>query len=280
MDSSLEAIASEICNSKGLMCVEKIGEGAFKETYLVLTNDGQAQALKVVRAGCSAERTKREVEAMKRCNHPNIARLYDVSSINYDGVEYTFMLEEYIGGGTLDDSVRGCLLTIDEALTIGIQLIDAIQHVASHDLVHRDLKPANIMFRKDRVEPVIMDFGLVRDLAQESVTHTWLMMGPGTPYFAAPEQLNNDKQLIDWRTDQFALGVVISVCVLGMHPYERNGDLPSDVINRVVAREPPSSMFVNNAKGIGLYAVAKMVSPWPVERYRTPELLLDAWRSE
>lgn len=280
MTGSLEAVMRAICNSRGLVPGVKIGEGAFKDTYLVRTTYGEPRALKVVREGCSIERTMREVEAMKKCDHPGIAKLHDVSSIGYCGRTYVFMLEEYIAGGTLTDCVRDSMLTPCEARTIGLQLIHAIAHIASHDLVHRDLKPANIMLRKHREEPVVLDFGLVRDLRKESITWTWLRQGPCTPYFASPEQLNNDKDLIDWRTDQFALGLVVAVCTLGVHPYERSGDSDADIVDRIAERESPSTEFLTRATEIGLPVIARMVRPWPAERYRTPRLLMEAWSAQ
>jgi hypothetical protein len=57
--------------------------------------------------------------------------------------------------------------------------------------------------------PALVDFGLVRDLSETSLTASWLPRGPGTPLFASPEQLNNEKALIDWRSDQFSIGVIL-----------------------------------------------------------------------
>ncbi len=280
MRATLDDVARVVCSSRGLAFGETIGEGAFKKTYLVWTLEGEPRALKVIREECSVERTEREVDAMKKCGHSSIARLHDVSSVLCDSREYIFMLEEYMAGGTLAERIQNHLLSPDEAWAIGLQLIDAIEHIASHDLVHRDLKPANIMFRKEPSDPVVVDFGLVRDLSKESVTHTWLARGPGTPYFASPEQLNNDKDLIDWRADQFALGVVISVCTLGMHPYECAGGSDADTVNRVATRERPSAAFLTQSRTIGLPVLARMVGVWPAERYRTPALLMAARRDQ
>jgi len=88
------------------------------------------------------------------------------------------------------------------------------------DLVHRDIKPANIMFKEGLETPVLVDFGIVRDLAATSLTQTWSPIGPGTPFFASPEQLNNEKHLIDWRSDQFSLGVTLYFARTARHPYQ------------------------------------------------------------
>ena len=86
-------------------------------------------------------------------------------------------------------------------------------------IVHRDLKPANIIIRPDGT-PCIIDFGIARFLDMESLTNTLSPSGPRTPLYASPEQMRNDKHLIDMRTDFFALGIVAMELFLGVHPYD------------------------------------------------------------
>src|ERR1019366_6088976 len=114
-------------------------------------------------------------------------------------------------GGTLGDRLKSGLCTRDAVKALGSGLIRAIEHLHGLGLVHRDIKPENVMYRaRDSDQPVIVDLGLVRDLAASSITQSWFAQGPGTPLFAAPEQLNNRKELIDWRADQFAVGVSLT----------------------------------------------------------------------
>jgi len=75
------------------------------------------------------------------------------------------------------------------------------------------------MFRSGSDNPVLVDFGLVRALDDSSITQSWLMMGPGTPYFASPEQLNNDKYLISWLSDQFSLALTTAFALTSRHPF-------------------------------------------------------------
>ncbi|MDB4959855.1 MAG: protein kinase [Myxococcales bacterium] len=256
------------------------GAGAFKETYEVRDAEGQRLALKVFRAGMSAERTDREIDAMRRCSHPNIARVVAIDAFESDGERYVFLIEEFLPGGSLADRVqRDDLYTAAEARTLAVALVDALAHIASHNLVHRDFKPENILLDAND-SPMIDDFGIVRDLTKESLTQSWAMRGPGTPFYAAPEQLNNEKELIDWRTDQFSLGVVLSVITFGVHPYQRSGMTMDQTVEAVAARVEPADSFVESAMAAGLVALPKMVSSWPVRRFRTPELLAAAWANE
>lgn len=273
----LEAVALQICEQRQLAFRGLLGWGAFKETYLVEGTDGELLALKILLPGHNPERTAREIEAMLRCSHPNVAKLRLVDDFAVDGVEHVYMLEEYLSGGTLGTLLERGLLSRMQVIQLARQLVGALGHIAELGLVHRDLKPENIMFRGDIETPVIVDFGIVRDLTSSSLTQTWFMRGPGTPYFAAPEQLNNEKELIDWRTDQFSLGVVLALCISGRHPYEDViGDF-AHTVEQVATRIGPTEQFRSASAQAGLVLLERMVSPWPVHRFRRPEQLIQAW---
>jgi serine/threonine protein kinase len=278
---SPEDVARHVCADRGFTFVRPVGAGAFKETFQVTTPDGTALALKVFRPGFPAERTQREVDAMTRCSHRNIGKLDSIDVVQVQGSPVVVALEEFLSGGTLTERLlNNGPFDVATVLDLGEQLIDAIAHVASHDLVHRDLKPDNILFRDSGVSPVVVDFGLVRDLTGSSLTQTWLMRGPGTPLFAPPEQLRNEKQYIDWRSDQFSLGVVLSYAAFGFHPYEAEGIPSVVVVDRVAERKPMAQRFRDASLNAGLPILPKMVEAWPIRRYRKPEDLARAWRAQ
>jgi serine/threonine protein kinase len=270
-------VAQAFCAANGHQLVGPVGAGAFKETFHVVLATGEHQALKVYQPGFSPERTSRELGAMQRCSHPNIARLTSFTGFYLDGVQFLLSVEEFLPGGTLSSRLQRGLLNGTEALGIGRQLVSAVAHIASHDLVHRDIKPDNILFRADGVTPVIVDFGLVRDLVRTSLTQTWLMRGPGTPYFAPPEQLRNEKAMIDWRSDQFSLGVVLALAAFGFHPYQDEGVPPTLTVDRVAEHGSQCARFVDAARQSGMMFLVRMTAAWPVERFRTPDDLQRAW---
>lgn len=274
----LDDVARALCAAKGFVWVRPAGGGAFKRTYLVQRSGASDAALKLYPHDASDERSERETEAMLRCSHPNIARLFEISTFVHDGRTHKYTLEEFIAGGTLTErlSNRG-QFSPAELRTFGTPLIAALADIASNDLVHRDLKPDNIMLRGDGTSPVIVDFGLVRTLNRTSLTPTWQPTGPGTPWFAAPEQLNNEKQLIDWRADQFSLGVVFAHCLLNRHPYAFPGDTPAQTVARVGSRTPFDDGFASAVRTAGVDEILRMVAPWPVQRFRTPSALAQAW---
>ena len=274
----LNSVANGICSVRNFEMVGLVGNGAFKNVYHVCDSGGKNIALKIIRDPIGSHRTEREIEAIFRCDHPNIAKIYGRDRYLEDGQDFEYLIEEYIPGGTLADRLKsGPVFDHSEVLDFGRTMIGAIAHLADLGLVHRDIKPDNIMFRENRSAPVLVDFGIVRDLGKSSLTPTYVPGGPGTPYFAAPEQLNNDKELIDWRTDQFGLGVVLSVMSVGKHPFEDHG---MQAVENVIERRGPSSEIVAELEHAGLLCVPRMVAAWPFMRYRSPVALTAAWRGQ
>jgi serine/threonine protein kinase len=270
-------IANEIASKLGFSDVRFVGNGVFKETYCVLTHSKVQLALKILKPEKSnVDRTKREISAMLKCNSPYLARLhfYEVYR-DSQGKEFIYFIEDFYDGGTLTDKLRKGKLDIGTVKTYAKCFCGALEELKNKNLVHRDIKPDNIMFKLTSDEPSIVDFGLVRDLADVSLTQTWAPMGPGTPLFASPEQLNNDKQLIKWRSDQFAIGLVLGLCLTGQHPFQDSNMDQNQVVDRMAKREKCSVAFVAAARRSGLEGLVKMISPWPVQRFSTLTEILE-----
>lgn len=281
--TAFKKIAEEFCETRGLDKFEFVGKGAFKETFKVSSKNGDCLALKIADPEkIDSHRSEREISALKRCNINLIGKLYDYGEFQSKANgKYLFFLEEYLDGGTLSDKIRnGVLLSPDIVKEYAISLIQALDYLRGINLVHRDIKPDNIMFRKNFDAPVLVDFGIVRDLSESSITQTWLGIGPGTPYFAAPEQLNNEKELIKWRTDQFSLGIVLSICLTGNHPFWEPGKPPNDAILAVAQKKRCSQEFRKKITDMGFEGILKMIEPWPVRRYNTPKQLLEYFKNK
>ena len=274
---SLEDLAQEICQHKSLEYSGRVDDGTFKETFKVIDSGGDLQALKIYKS-LPDTRTDREIDSMLRCDHENIAKILAIDYFEQNGAQYLYLLEEFFSGGTLSERIETAGLLSREQLTVVARgLISAVSHIASHGLVHRDIKPQNILFRKDQEAPILTDFGIVRDLNADSETLSWLQSGPCTPQYGAPEQLRNEKRLIDWRTDQFAIGTTLSYAFLGFHPYDAGSGDVIDTINNVARRGPISQRFLDQITEANLVMLAPMVAQYPAQRVRTPDALLSSW---
>lgn len=253
------------------------GKGSFKETFRAEDGSGRVVALKLVdRKKINVERTDREIEAMKRCSSPRIANVFVTTTFTApDKRIFDVVVEEFFDGGSLEDRLKSGIPSKSETVQLVEGLILAVKDLQP-TLVHRDIKPANIMFRVGRPEPVLVDFGIVRDLSQTSLTASWWPSGPGTPFFSSPEQLTNDKHLIDWRSDQFAIGVIASLLLTGRHPYQVDPANPNAAVYAVSERRGPAPDFRTAMTEAGVPAIIQMVQPWPVQRFSSPDHALAA----
>lgn len=279
--AALKQVASEFASARGSRFLGAAGHGAFKATFRVQDADGSERAVKVYLPGAVSERAQREVDAMAHLStagHPSLPQFLDLLTFNSGGHDYLVSVEEFLAGGTLATRLASGPLSRDELVHLALQLVSALGIVGAAGLVHRDIKPDNVMFRGDGTA-VLVDFGLVRNLGMSSLTRTWLAAGPGTPYFAAPEQLNNDKALIDHRTDQFALGATLAIAGCGAHPYAQHGETPHDTVARVAQRGAVSADFDTWTRTANLEPIRRMVEVWPHARYRTAAALKGAWQA-
>jgi serine/threonine protein kinase len=139
-------------------------------------------------------------------------------------------VEERIAGGPLS-SCKFAFSHQQKAVNLLQQLIQGLQLLWEHPrrIVHRDLKPDNIIIRPDDT-PVIIDLGIVREQGAAGVTGTYWNIGPCTPGYASPEQLRNEKRAIDFRSDQFALGVIAYELLSGVNPFKHADTDPVDVV--------------------------------------------------
>jgi serine/threonine protein kinase len=277
----LMKVAELAARELGLSGVDFCGKGAFKETYRVRDTANKILALKLVdRTKIQVERTEREIAAVKRCNSRRIAQVLETRVFTApDRRVFDVVLEEFFDGGTLEDRLKAGRFSKEQTIDLGIGLLLAVRDLHPLQLVHRDIKPANVMFRNGSADPVLVDFGLVRDLSQSSLTATWLPRGPGTPFYSSPEQLNNDKGMIDWRSDQFSIGVTICHMLTGRHPYQTDVSNPSSAVYAVVERRGPTDECRQELCGLGVPAVVRMVGPWPVERFTDPDQAIAALKA-
>lgn len=179
-------VAKLAAQEYGLGDVTFCGKRAFKETCRGPDRKGKIVALKLVdRTKIDFDRTEREIAALRRCKSSRVAQVFETGIFCVpDKRVFDVVLEEFFDGGTLEDRLlKTGHLSKQQALDLTIGLLLAVRDLHPLQLVHRDIKPANVMLRNGSADPVLVDFGLVRDLSRSSLTATWLPSGPGTALY-------------------------------------------------------------------------------------------------
>jgi Tol biopolymer transport system component len=187
-------------------------------------------------------RFEREAKTLASLSHANVAHVYGVEESS--GVRALVM--ELVEGDTLAERIAGGPISIDEALPIARQIVDALDAAHERGIVHRDLKPANIKLTPDGTVK-ILDFGLAIALdpsrsasgdAMNSPTFSMraTQMGTilGTAAYMSPEQARGKP--VDKRADIWAFGVVLYEILTGRRLFEGEG--VSDIVAAVLRAEP------------------------------------------
>jgi serine/threonine protein kinase/Tol biopolymer transport system component len=268
--------------------VSPLGAGGMGEVYRARdTRLERTVAIKILPAEFASDpdlraRFEREARAIAALDHPHICALYDVG--DHDGTLYLVM--QYLDGETLEQRLTRTKgpLPIDQALTIAIEIAEALDKAHRAGITHRDLKPANIMLVRSggaSAPPTakLLDFGLAKlrgpaspismsgmtrlATATPNTAHGTIL---GTVHYMAPEQVEGREA--DARADIWALGVLLYEMLTGIRPFE--GTSPASVIGAILRDDPqPVSRLQPLAPASLDLFVAKCLARDPDQRWQS-----------
>lgn len=134
-----------------------------------------------------------------------------------------YFVQELTPGEPLSALLRrlsGRGLPSDQALELGVGVLEAIRDVHNAGVVHCDLKPSNVIVGNRF--PMLIDFGVSRT-RQDGRPITFIM---GTPGYMSPEQIRGKQ--VDWESDIFCWGILMFEASTGHHPFRpSDGNEPS-----------------------------------------------------
>ncbi|GAF72962.1 unnamed protein product, partial [marine sediment metagenome] len=191
-------------------------------------------------------RFAREAKVLASLNHPNIATIYDQLE-EAEGIGYLVL--EYVPGQTLAERIARGQIKLEEALTIGLQIAEAVAAAHEHDVIHRDLKPGNIKITPEG-KVKVLDFGLAKAVGGEALQEQTTITQPGrvigTPAYMSPEQARGKPT--DKRSDIWSFGCVLYEMLTGRMPFR--GETVSDTLANILQTEPewqalPQSTLAN-----------------------------------
>ncbi|MFC6703931.1 serine/threonine-protein kinase [Flexivirga alba] len=211
--------------------IRKIGEGGMGVVYKALDADGQAVAVKVLRAHIAhdrgaRERLRREVSTLVRVKSPHVAPFLDA---DVDG-DNPYLVTSFVPGASLDEVVEDDgPFGAARLARLGRGLADALGAIHKAGIVHRDLKPGNVLMVGD--DPVLIDFGIAHVADDSRLTSTGLVMG--TPGYLSPEIVEGDE--VSEATDWWGWAATLAYAASGRAPFGR-GPMPV-VLDRVCRGE-------------------------------------------
>jgi hypothetical protein len=257
----------------------ELGRGGMGVVYLADdTRLSRRVALKALTPGMgqnpgSRERLRLEARAAAGLSHPGIATVYALEEIG----DELYLAYEYVPGEPLRVLLESGPLPIPQVVTIAAQLARALAAAHTVGVIHRDIKPENVVKTPSGAVKVL-DFGLARmeGAAQSKLTRTGTVMG--TPAYMAPEQALGLK--VDFRTDLFALGLLVYELASGANPFVAK--TVTATLARIIEEEPPLLSDVRPESVPELdRIVAKCLRKDPADRYSsTLEVVADLDRLE
>jgi hypothetical protein len=248
--------------------VERIGRGGMGLVYKARDPIlDRFVALKVISTDADITeelraRFFREAQACARLSHPNIVTVYDMGE--HEG--RLFFVMELLEGDELRKLIaQRTALTLQDKLSIMMQVCDGLHYAHERGIVHRDVKPGNIMLlRNGQVK--VLDFGIAQIAATEGgLTRTGLIMG--TLRYIAPEQVRGRA---DHRADIFSVGAV-TYELIGLRP-PFTGDDPMQILEQLRTEDPPLLTEVDPTIPAELAAiVARAMRKQPDQRFQDLE---------
>ncbi|MGH9736916.1 MAG: serine/threonine-protein kinase [Candidatus Acidiferrales bacterium] len=245
--------------------LSEAGRGSMGNVYKARDREtGEVVALKLLKQEISSDQTmierfKNELLFARRITHKNVCRMYDFNRI--DGTAYTSM--EYVDGESLRSALnRFGGLTVPKALNMALQICSGLKEAHAQGIVHRDLKPENVMI-DTQGNVKIMDFGIARSM--EAATRlTGSMMG--TPAYMAPEQVTG--KLVDYRTDIYALGLVLYEMFTGVQACQ--AETPVAAAMKQIRETPPLPHEVDPTIPVGIEkTILKCLEKEPARRLQS-----------
>jgi serine/threonine protein kinase len=260
--------------------IEEIGEGASGKVYKAVAKDHAKQILpffvdspvalklynkKILEEPNQRRRIAAEYKTGKMLVHPNLVKIYYV---DVEDESQPFLVMEWYDGDDLTQwRKKNPSPDAESILKIMLQMLDVLDFLHSSRRFHRDVKPTNIKISPD-CKVRLLDYGIIRDLREDSITVQGLGRFVGTVRYSAPEYLDEDKPRFNCTSDLYSLGAVLYFLLHGYEIYRNveKGSLRSAKQHKEVTFDP--SIKKKGALWTVLYELCeKMLQRQPARRF-------------
>lgn len=210
---------------------------------------------------------------MRKINHPNIIKIYDV----FQDARYFYFVMEYLEGPTLFDGLEKDTFENNEKNVREVfrSIINAINYLHKSFIAHRDIKPENIMFLDKTMKDIkVIDFGVSKYFfnKQNPKKQITLRTRTGTIFYASPEVFEGH---YDSKCDIWSAGVLLYMMLSGYLPfYDLNPKIVEYMVKNMnynFANESWSHIS-EEAKDL----IRHMIAP-QTQRYTAEDVLNHSW---
>lgn len=197
----------------------------------------------------------REVQLMRKVNHKNVVRTYDVGA---EGNTFYFTME-YVPGVPLEQIITQGPLSNELIANYALQLAEALDAIHSVGVIHRDLKPANVLVLSDGTLR-LTDFGVARPEVSSLTEHDEIL---GSVCYIAPEIWLG--QLITPASDLYSLGIILYELATKKLPFD--GESPAVLMRAHLDRAPiPPNRHNPNLSGWLNKLILRLLAKRPSDR--------------
>lgn len=239
-DSDFEFDEHPLINKKinEYKIIHFLGKGSSGTVYIGLNEQsGKVYAIKMIENVIknnfkrkNSTNIHKEIYIMKHLNHRNIVKFYDAIYDFNNNIIYLVM--QYLPHGNLINiKNNSCeIYTKDKICNYIIDIIKGLMYLHKHQIIHRDLKPENILL-DEYDKPILVDFGVSLVLSHDNS----IQKMKGTPYFMAPELLDNLHYPASFASDIWSLGVIIYIMMFGKYPF--TGNTFFEISNNIIHKD-------------------------------------------
>ncbi|KAG5881753.1 hypothetical protein JTB14_029081 [Gonioctena quinquepunctata] len=211
---------------------------------------------------------KNEVAILQNLSHPGVVNLERM----FETPERIFVVMEKLKGDMLEMILSHDKGRLTERVTkfIITQILVALKHLHSKNIVHCDLKPENVLLSSDAEFPQVKlcDFGFARIIGEKSFRRSVV----GTPAYLAPEVLRNKGY--NRSLDMWSVGVIVYVSLSGTFPFNEDEDI-NEQIQNAAFMYPPNPWKEISSDAINL--INNLLQVKQRKRYTVDKSLAHVW---
>jgi serine/threonine protein kinase len=219
--------------------IRNLGKGGFGETFLAEDTHLPSRRICVVKQLKLATKNPQTYDLIKQRFSREAAILEELSKGNeqipklyayFTENENFYLVQEWIEGFTLSQRFQHKSRESETFVTnLLVSLLPVLDYIHENGIIHRDIKPSNIIWRQTDSKPVLIDFGIAKEMMNSVVSdqNQFSSIVVGTLGFIAPEQAMGKPV---YSSDIYSLGMTAIYLLTGKHPHELQSQLENDEI--------------------------------------------------